>query len=367
MERPRNQTSKRILVAPLDWGLGHATRCIPVIRELLDQQADVVLAGEGPAQNLLKAEFPQLEFVPLRGYDVRYSGHRWSLPFIIASQIPKILSAIQYENERLKEIVKEQAIDGIISDNRYGMYDQELPSVIITHQLLIRTGLGRTADEYLQSFHYQQLAPFSACWVPDVEEGTGLAGELSHPRKLPSIPVAYTGPLSRMKKIEAEKSQHLLILLSGPEPQRTILEEKILEQLAEYKDPVILLRGLPGGADIPATHAHVTVYNHMNAEDLHNAMAGASFVIGRCGYSTVMDLSFMGKKSILIPTPGQTEQEYLSDHLMKQNFAFCIDQEKFRLKAVLDLANDFKYNMVDYSGQSRLKEVVGDFLKMSAG
>ena len=139
MTQPETAFKPNVLVAPLDWGLGHATRCIPVISELLRQNANVVLAGEGSIKNLLQKEFPQLSFVRLKGYNIRYSQNKWTLPFVIASQIPKIISAIKYENKRLQEIVNEHKIDGIIADNRYGLYYEGIPSVFITHQLLIKT------------------------------------------------------------------------------------------------------------------------------------------------------------------------------------------------------------------------------------
>src|SRR5690606_15616561 len=139
---------------------GHATRCIPVVRELIKQGANILIAAEGPVGFLLRQEFPDQNFVPLKGYGVRYSRHRWTLPFALALQIPKILSAIQYENQRLKILVKEHQIHGIISDNRYGLYHPEVLAVFITHQLTIKTGWGSAADRTLRSLNYRFIHRF---------------------------------------------------------------------------------------------------------------------------------------------------------------------------------------------------------------
>lgn len=362
MTQPETGFKPNVLVAPLDWGLGHATRCIPVISELLRQNAHIVLAGEGNIKNLLQKEFPQLSFARLKGYNIRYSQNKWTLPFVLATQIPKIISAIKYENIRLREIVNEHKIDGIISDNRYGLFHANLPSVFITHQLLIKTSLGNFADEYLQNLNYNYINKFTECWVPDTEHLPGLANELSHPKKLPAIPVKYIGALSRFKMAKEEKSKHLLILLSGPEPQRTILENIFIEQLKFYKEAVVFVRGLLQSSEEIKLLANVTVFNHLPAEALNKKMNEANFVISRSGYSTVMDLAAVKKKSILIATPGQSEQEYLAKHLMKNNFSLSVDQNKFKLKAVLELAQNFNYKTDHFQNETHLESAVKSFL-----
>ena len=351
----------KILIAPLDWGLGHATRCIPVIKTLLKNNCSVLIAAQGQTKFLLQKEFPQLDSVELKGYHINYSKNKWSLPFVIAGQIPKIISTIQDENQRVKDIVKEHSVDGIISDNRFGLYHQSIPSVFITHQLMIKTFLGNSADHLLQKINYNYINRFTECWIPDNEGSGNLAGELSHPEKKPSIPVHYIGPLSRFEKVP-QKENHLLILLSGPEPQRTILENLLAEQLKDYKGKVVLLRGLPAETSELKLPQNISVYNHLPAGELNKVLADASLVIGRCGYSTVMDLAFLQKKSILIPTPGQTEQEYLSKYLMKNNFALCVSQNKFILKNALNLSENFNYKLVGFDDPLRLESVVDRFI-----
>ena len=361
MDQPESALVPSVLVAPLDWGLGHATRCIPLVRELLGQGSKVILAASGVVKNLLQQEFPQLLIVDLKGYDISYSKNKWSLPFVVASQIPKILSVIQYENEQVKTIVKAHKIDGIISDNRYGLYHSGIASVFLTHQLLIKTGLGKTADEYLQRLNYRYIDRFAECWIPDTENENCLAGDLSHPSKLPSVPVKYLGPLSRLSAGSGTGNKHLLIIISGPEPQRTIFEDLLLSQLQEWSGSVVLVRGLPATTEQLKIKHNIFIHNHLSSKDLNQLMNDASFIISRCGYSTVMDLAAIRKKSILVPTPGQTEQEYLASHLMKNNFALTIDQQKFKLKAAVDLAENFHYKF-EFLTQNYLQSAVRSFL-----
>lgn len=334
----------RILVAPLDWGLGHATRCIPIINELIVQDCQVMLAGEGRIKSLLSEEFPNLPFLDLKGYGIKYGKNRWETIGKMLLQIPQIIEAMDEEHNWLHTAIDEHSIDAVISDNRYGLFNERITSVFITHQLLIKTSAGDTADTWLQKLNYEYVNAFTQCWVPDAEGDQNLGGTLSHPKKMPDIPVKYIGALSRFKKSKTEqKQQHLLVILSGPEPQRTLLEEKILAEAVHYNGPILLVRGLPGRDENLPAQKNITAINHMSAAALQLAIEEAFLVISRCGYSTVMDLMTLQKPSILIPTPGQTEQEYLADHLMKGCRALCIDQEKFRLKGALYLASTFPY------------------------
>jgi uncharacterized protein (TIGR00661 family) len=362
MGPPETTLKPNILIAPLDWGLGHATRCIPIIQTLIRKNCNVLIACEGNIKTLLFREFPQLNFIHLKGYRIQYSKNSWTLPFGIGKQIPKILSTIQYENERLEDIVKEQDVHGIISDNRYGFYHKSIPSVFISHQLRIKTPFGKLVDNFLQKLNYQYINLFSECWVPDNKTETDLAGELSHPREKPSLPLKYLGPLSRFQKLNSGKEKNVLILLSGPEPQRTIFENLLIQQLNEFKSSVVLVRGLPGETTELELPSNISGYNHLLAEELNEKMNKASIVVSRCGYSTVMDLAALGKKSILVPTPGQTEQEYLAKHLMKNNLALCVDQKKFRLKNALELSSQFDYQIQNFPPDNNLDSTIENFL-----
>ena len=362
MNPGQTELKPNILLAPLDWGLGHATRCIPLIRSLLRHPCQVILAGEGIGRELLSREFPDLPFLDLPGYRVRYSRSAGALPFALMAQIPKLVSCIQYENQRLAEWVKERRVDAVISDNRFGLSHPGIPCVFMTHQLEIRTPL-KPFTRLLQQLNYRYINRFTECWVPDAEGQVNLSGELGHPKKMPHIPVRYTGPLSRFRRgVPSGKGSGLLVLLSGPEPQRTMFEEMVIDQLEDIQGPVVLVRGLPGDDHQLSVPEWVSVFNHLPAEELEEKMRHADLVLARCGYSTIMDLGAVNQKSILVPTPGQTEQEYLAAHLMKHGFALCIEQDKFRLKQAMDLASSFPYHPMPATNEAEMDLLVMRFL-----
>ncbi|MBC7947510.1 MAG: glycosyl transferase family 28 [Chitinophagaceae bacterium] len=358
-----NLRKLRILVAPLDWGLGHATRCIPVIYELLRHDCEVWLAGEGAQEALLREEFPTLPFLELWGYRVRYARTSTGLFWRIMYQVPRIVQTIRREKEWLVAMHKKHDFDAVISDNRYGLSHEVLPSVFITHQLKIKTPLPWT-EGWLQRLSNKHLDRFTSCWVPDREGATSLAGDLSHPVIKPRVPIQFTGPLSRFERLEVpEEPGHLLVILSGPEPQRSILENSILDRIAHYNGSATVVRGLPLGAKlIPSTNS-IHFYNHLPTADLNREMSRAELVIARSGYSTVMDLERLGKKSILIPTPGQTEQEYLGRRMMEKGWALCIEQRQFSLDDALKQAGNFSFQFPSTTPGDRLSIVVGEFLR----
>lgn len=364
----------RILVAPLDWGLGHATRCIPVIKELLAQGCDVWLAAEGMQKELLTAEFPDLPVLDLPGYRIRYANTKRGLLWKMLSQVSKMRSAIRNEHQWLKKAVKKYSFDALISDNRYGLYHSKIPCVFITHQLCIKSPAGKWTEKLLRKRNYRYINRFTECWVPDTEGESNLSGDLSHPDKKPSVPIRYIGLLSRLSyspfpKVSGQagdggKKNHLLVLLSGPEPQRSILEEKIVEQISHYNGTAAVVRGLPGSASlIPSTNM-IHFYNHLPANKLNEEMQKAEYVISRSGYSTIMDIAALRKKSILIPTPGQTEQEYLGEYLSKKGMAVTAAQKKFSLTAALKAAVDHAYRLPEIT-ENNLPSAVADLLHQS--
>jgi uncharacterized protein (TIGR00661 family) len=353
-----NNQNIRILVAPLDWGLGHATRSIPIIKELLLLGCQVLLAAEGKQADLLQNEFPHLQVLPLQGYRIQYAKSKAGLFWKILLQAPGLIRKIRKEHQWLQKIVSEHNIDAVISDNRYGLYHPFIPSIFITHQLHIKTGIGKWADKFLQKKNYKLINKYCQCWVPD-NEVSGLAGNLSQPNKLPKVPVVYVGAVSRFISNDISiKADHLLILLSGPEPQRTLLEEKIVNEIAHYNGTATIVRGLPGSENlIPSTNM-IKFYNHLPAAELNNEMQQAAFVIARSGYTTIMDIATLQKKSILIPTPGQTEQEYLADYLSQKKWAVSISQQNFALNQSLKEAMAFAYEPFNEINNDRMKQVV---------
>lgn len=333
---------KKLLLAPLDWGLGHATRCVPIIRYLLKNDCKVWLAGEGAQEKLLREEFPGLPFLPLKGYRVKYG--RSGMMSKILLQIPSILRSIKEENNWLKQQVSQHGFEAVISDNRYGLYHEKIFSVFITHQLSIKSPLGKWSEKLLQKWNYKFINRFNECWIPDEEGEDNLAGELSHPVKFPGVMIRYIGALSRFEKRNInEIKDHLLIILSGPEPQRTILENSIIDEIVHYPGTATIVRGLPAEKNIIPSTNTIHFHNHLSSEELNDEAMKAEFIISRSGYSTVMDIAALQKRSILIPTPGQTEQEYLAGYLMKKQFAFCVKQNDFSLPKNIEEARKFKY------------------------
>jgi uncharacterized protein (TIGR00661 family) len=335
-----------VLIAPLDWGLGHATRCIPIIYTLLSLDYTIIIAADGATKNLLKSEFPDVVFTHLKGYNIRYSSKGSRLPLRLLVQFPGLVRSVFSEHQWLKAIVKEYKIDLVISDNRLGLYHSKIPCIYITHQLKIKTGSSFTTW-LAQKLHYFFINRYYACWVPDNEFTNDLAGELSHPKKFPAVPVKYLGPLSRFEKISIEKKYHLLLLLSGPEPQRTILETLLLKETENFTGKILLVRGLPGVADnnlpLVNTIKNLTVVNHLTATALNTAVQQSDLVICRSGYTTIMDLVKLQQKAILIPTPGQTEQEYLAAYLMQQKIFFSVLQKDFSLSVALKNIASFPF------------------------
>lgn len=330
----------RVLVSALDWGLGHATRIITIVKTLQNYDVQVLIAADGAIASLLGAEFPDIQVLPLKGYGVRYSRSKKNFIFKLLGQAPAIFSSIKRENRWLKNTVKEYKIDAVISDNRFGLYHKGIPCAYITHQLFIETGT-KWMSRLAQKVHYKYINRYTECWVPDFKDGITLAGKLSHPEKLPAVPVKYIGPLSRFKKQEAVISNDLLIILSGPEPQRSIWEKEILQQVKPVEGTVVLVRGLPGNTDTITTPANLTVYNHLPAKELNALIMQSAVILSRSGYSTVMDLVALQKKAILVPTPGQTEQEYLADYLKEQQLFYTCRQHELYLKNALENTNRF--------------------------
>jgi len=356
---PNFEKPKRILVAPLDWGLGHATRCIPVIRELKKKKAEVFIASSGSALLLLKEEFPELTFFEIAPYGVHYSR---VLPFMVSMffQLPKFMQAIRKEHEQIGRIVSGNKIDVIISDNRFGCRAPGTISVFITHQVtVLMPPLLKWIGPLINYFNQREIRKFDLCWVPD-ESDHRMTGTLT---RADHLSLRYIGMLSRFEKLaNVDKKYDLLVLLSGPEPQRTVMEEVMLKQLAESNLNVLLVRGLPGNkhADIYLSK-NSKVENHLNAGALNRAIEESEMIICRSGYSTIMDLARLNKKAILIPTSGQTEQEYLAKRIFDKKIAFVTQLNDLAVAEAMASANDFSgFSMI--SEHSLLSTAINELL-----
>lgn len=322
----------RILVTPLNWGLGHVTRCIPIIRQLMSLGAEPVLASDGEAYQLLRAEFPGLTALELPAYGIRYDTS--SMVWNIGRQLPKLVWSVRAEHRATQKIVKALGIRGIISDNRYGCFSRSCPSVLISHQLkpIIPWSVLTGATHAVLR---RALARFDAVWVPDHPFEQNLTGKLSHHTQMhPRI--HFVGPLSRMTPLDRDLEYDVAIVLSGPEPQRTRLEQLLLEQAIELPHRTALIQGKPMKKAHYFAAGHVEVISFLTSADLNNILAASRYIVCRSGYSSIMDLAVLGKKALLIPTPGQTEQEFLARSLGEKNYFTWQDQYELNLKAGLD-------------------------------
>lgn len=333
-----------MLIAPLDWGLGHATRCIPIIRALVAGGFSVIIAAEGAQAHLLQTEFPTLPILPLAGYRIRYSTYKWTLPFTLLAQLPRLLRTIKEEQAWLDKIIDDHQINLVISDNRYGLFTKKVSCIFITHQLTIKAPFA-WVEAILQKINYRYINRFNVCWVPDMEGENNLAGCLSHPLNMPGVPVKYIGVLSRFQPETTNKIYQYCILLSGPEPQRTLLENKLISDLLKMTSPILLVRGKPGSTETMILADHITVKNHLPGNELRQAILQSEYIVSRSGYTTVMELMALQKKSILIPTPGQTEQEYLAKRLAEKGYCLTATQDSMDCVAQLQKAKQFQYQM----------------------
>ena len=323
---------KRILLAPLDWGLGHATRCIPIVHALESHGYEVVFAADGRPLNLLIQEFPKHHFIKIPGYEIRYPKNG-NMAGSMLWQLPKIMRGTKAEHNALQGVIQDFEIDGVISDNRFGLYSKAVPCVFMSHQLRIQAPYFQ---DFIQRMNFKHIKKFDACWVPDDARHT-LSGKLTAGITTP-IPTHYLGTLSRFAPKAKKDKIEVLAIVSGPEPQRSIFEQKLRQQLKGKK--ALLVLGKPE-ENIDEQIGDLRIVSHLNSEELNQAVVDAEIVVSRSGYSTIMDMAKLGKKAILIPTPGQTEQIYLAEHFYKEKIAFAMHQKDMNLELALEKSKAF--------------------------
>jgi UDP:flavonoid glycosyltransferase YjiC (YdhE family) len=327
----------KILVAPLNWGLGHASRCVPLVQGFLDEGHEVILGGDGESLTLLRRHFPKLRYTYLAPLNLRYSkGSRQVWAMLRA--LPKLIWWALKDHAMLQAVLREESIDRVISDNRFGLYSKSTECIYVTHQLHIMLPKGwRWAETIASRLHARIYARFNKVWIPDYEEKErSLSGELGHPEmsdiRDQKSDVRYIGPLSRFKGYNDVRSGHEMVtetavVLSGLEPQRTLLEQEIVSRYAGKDESVLIVQGLMHRPNTRIKRGNITLVPTMSDAELAKALLGAKHIIARSGYSTIMDLEALGLLKAngqqptadieFIPTPGQPEQVYLA-HFMAQ-------------------------------------------------
>jgi predicted glycosyltransferase len=330
---------KKILVAPLNWGLGHAARCIPIINALCAQGATVILASDGGADRLLKEEFPQLQTLTLPAYDITYKTENMLLN--MALQVWKIAWAAYQEHRLIQKIVAQEQIDVIISDNRFGCFSAKAKSIFMTHQLNILTPYA-WMNMPVRWLNHWFIRRFDACWIPDeADEVRNLSGILAHGHTQGIPAMTYLGVLSRMQPLNLPQRYDVIVILSGPEPQRTILQNKVLAQAQLLPLRFLVVQGLTQEKKHFFLEKNIEIVSYMTTQDLNKAIAQSGVIVSRSGYTTLMDLAVLEKKAILIPTPGQTEQEYLAQYFHEKKIFFSQRQKDFNLDIALEKVKDY--------------------------
>ena len=330
------ELKKNVLICPLNWGLGHASRCVPIIRNLLEQGHNTIIAADKGPLSFLQKEFPDLEFIKLSGFEPTYSKHNSQI-FKLLTSIPNALINFKKEHKEIEKIVDDYKIDIIISDNRFGCWSKKAHSIYITHQLNIQVPkFFKWTSLIVNQLHKSYIKKYDELWIPDIEKGHSLSGILSHPANI-KIKTKYIGFLSRFSSAikDTEKSIYFLAILSGPEPQRTIFEDIILKQAKETNEKIVILRAKPNEENLPDDIPNnVTIFNHVDDENFAELVSKSKKIICRGGYSSLMDLIILNRNAYLVPTPGQTEQEYLAEYLTKEGlFNYC-KQKDFLLKNI---------------------------------
>ena len=330
-------TCKKVLLVPLNWGLGHASRLIPIISALKKSGAHVVIGGSPAHLSLIRKDFGFVDTVKMPYLNIRLTGKRNQI-FSIVWQIPAFIVYINREHWALKRIIRENNIDVVISDNCYGLWTRHAYSIFITHQLKIKIPRRiKFLEKSVNKISHWFIAKFDECWVPDLLEDGGIAGELSH-EKIVMPKVKYLGILSRFINVPSEiehdnepGKKKLLIIISGPENQRTIFENKIKTELDKLGHEVIftVIRGLPGTV-IEALPKGWK--NHLPAKQMAEVIMCSDYIVCHSGYSSIMDLIALGRTAILVPTPGQPEQEYLAEYLTSKGLFHSQEQEGLDLK-----------------------------------
>ena len=311
-------TNKKILVAPLDWGLGHAARSVPLIKVLCSEN-DVIIACGPSAYGFLQKELPDLEIIKIDDWRIRYPKHKINF-FTILGWIPVMLRNSIHEHRFVKRIIRSRGIDCIVSDNRYGLLYKGLECYIITHQVYPKMPRGFGFLENLGGWMFKKyLSRFNKVLIPDFERGDNLSGSLAADRDLPHERFVRIGILSRFNYSQAETPAFhqipVLVLMSGQENQRTVLENKIIAALDGLELNVLFVRGVGESRPTINNTKNITFRNLLSGNELRDALMAAELIICRAGYSTLCDVVALKKRAVIIPTPGQTEQEYLAERL----------------------------------------------------
>ncbi|MDH7516784.1 MAG: glycosyltransferase family protein [Candidatus Thermoplasmatota archaeon] len=323
----------KIIYGVCSWGLGHATRSLPVIRKLIDEDNDLTIISSGRSLELLKKELGEdIEYIDMPDYPMLLSEN--ARQFMAKSMIywPKFISGMRKGLRQLTKMLETRKCDRIISDARYEIYSRKIPSFFISHQMRImnplRIKMLESGSEIFNLFFFRR---YCGVIVPDYKDDN-LSGDLSHNlKKIDEDKLHYVGVLSDFKKTDVKKDIDYLISISGPEPQRTLLEKKLLSQINQLDGKIVVTLGKTEKKDNDVGK-NVEIYSFLTKDKREDFLNRAKLVVSRSGYSTILDLAVIGTKALMTPTPGQIEQEYLAEYHNKKGSFYSVSQDKIDLK-----------------------------------
>ncbi len=348
--------------------MGHAARMIPVARKLLEMNNKVIIASGKEHLSLFRNELPGLSFIEFPGFKPGYSRF---LPqyFYLVFKIPSLFYHIILEHHKIKKIIKEHDIDILISDNRFGLWSTKITSVYVTHMPLIPLP---KAVQFMESIgvilHRQIIKRYSFCFIPDLPGDLNLSGRLSHGMKLPDN-VRYIGILSRIAGSEQSPDeihinfQHNTVILSGPEPQREILKQKLISVLKDQDPPTVIFEGKPGTSEATGRKGNIIFYSHLPSSRMKEILSGSKYIIARSGYSTIMELLSVNCTALIVPTPGQTEQEYLAEYLSEKGWFHTIAQNKIKPGILLPPAKSVRHEKISIQSSILLTGALNEMLE----
>jgi uncharacterized protein (TIGR00661 family) len=354
-----DQNKKRVLICPLGWGLGHASRDIPIIDSIQKNGHKVIIAGDQLQLNLLSQRFEGIETILFPSFKVKFSKEQSQiLPLIwIALRLPYHFIK---EHLVLKRLIRQHKINLVISDNRFGLWNDGIKTIIITHQLKvflprpfrILEPLGTRVIRYM-------VEKFDSCWIPDYSDSNNLAGELSHPKRLPKN-ASYVGILSRfyeVKTMQLPDTWDLVGFVSGPSPHREIFITEMEKLSRKHNIKTLIIKGNPNeGVNITEQNG-IWYAGHLNDSEFAETVKSAKYLICRAGYSSVMDMVALGTKCLIVPTPGQTEQEYLTEFLsIKGLFKTCKQNEIEKIDISIAVSTNIYPNCTSYLLEKTFQE-----------
>lgn len=310
-----------MLVSPLDWGLGHSSRMIPVIEELKKHQNRVTVVCGFGSYDFLQAELPDTEIIKIKEKRIKYPQGKINF-FTFLDWIFVMLFNTVNEKLKIKKIIRQKNIDVVISDNRYGLNFKGLDCYIVTHQICPRLPEKMKIFQRISDFVFKAvLKRFKKVLIPDLETGFSLTGKLgadsSDEKKF--VKIGILSRFSSENKIKLTKKYDYLILISGQEKQRTVFENFLLKKISKTDKKILFVRGVFSSQITELKDFNnVKILNNLTGKDLMQAILESETVICRAGYSTICDIMALNKKAVIFPTPGQTEQEFLAQRLNKK-------------------------------------------------